>query len=364
MDKICVFCGAKPKEKNTEHIIPKWLIELTGNPKRIAYFGYRHKRGEHPQRRTFSFDAFKFPSCASCNQKYSNLEAITKSIIEKILAHDALSASDINIVLDWFDKVRIGIWLGFQYLDNNPAGITPKFYIEKRISVNDRMLDIFRTDTDKKGLSFIGFDFPSFMFTPSCFSLRINGFWFLNMSYNDLFSRRIGFPYPKESYAMPDQSELGSYTYGRNRFMVPLLKKWLPIRGTELYQPMFRYRNTDPVSKELYETRYVRENSMIWEDGIGKVFIQDNRTIHEYPDYPSKEYLPKVTYKFSDLHLKIAIQTLEWQQYIDSLAPSLKKLPISERRGWLRQRTLVKNLNEKLSKILHEKSAQNAENAH
>jgi hypothetical protein len=40
MDKICVFCGEKPKSRNSEHVIPQWLIELTGNPKRIASFGY------------------------------------------------------------------------------------------------------------------------------------------------------------------------------------------------------------------------------------------------------------------------------------------------------------------------------------
>lgn len=355
MDKFCVFCGKKPKEKTTEHIIPKWLIEFTGNPKRKAYFGYQHEIKSHPQRRTFSFDAFKFPSCTSCNQKHSSLEAITKSIIESILAYDSLSASNINILLNWFDKVRIGIWLGYQYLDKNPAGITPKFYIEKRIGVNDRMLAVFKADTDTKGLTFIGCDFPSFTYTPSCFSLRINNLWFLNMSYNDLFSRRIGFPYPKESYVMPGQLMFGSFTWGRNRLMVPLLKKPLTIQGTEIYQPMFRYRNIDPHTKELYETRYVRDNSMVWEEGVGKIFIQDNRKIHEYPNYPSSEYVPKVTYEFQELVLKVAIQTLEWQQYIDSLAPSLKRLPVSERKGLLPQRMLVKNLNKKLYKILLEK---------
>ena len=152
MDKFCVFCGEKPEQKNAEHIMPKWLIQLTGNPKRKAYFGYQHEIKPYPQRRAFSFDAFKFPSCASCNQKYSGLEATTKSIIEKMLVSDPLSASDINILLDWFDKVRVGLWLGFQYLDKNPAGITPKFYIEKRIGLNDRMLAIFKADTDIKGM--------------------------------------------------------------------------------------------------------------------------------------------------------------------------------------------------------------------
>jgi len=48
----------------------------------------------------------------------------------------------------------------------------------------------------------------------------------------------------------------------------------------------------------------------------------------------------------------MAIQTVEWQQYIDSLAPSLKKLPISERKGLRRQRMMLKNINETLYRYL------------
>jgi hypothetical protein len=37
MDKFCVFCGKKPQSKNREHIIPQWLIALTGDPNRDVY---------------------------------------------------------------------------------------------------------------------------------------------------------------------------------------------------------------------------------------------------------------------------------------------------------------------------------------
>ena len=351
MDKFCVFCGQKPEEKSFEHVIPQWLIELTGNPKRNAHFGYEFKN-TLPKQRTFSFDSFKFPSCMSCNQKHSRLESATKQIVVKILNSDFLSSKDLNILLDWFDKIRVGLWLGYQYLDKNPAGIKPKFYIESRISVNDRMLAIFQADADIKGLNFTGCDFPSFRYTPSCFSLRINNFWFLNMSYNDLFSRRIGFPYPIESFAMAEQQLLGIFASGRNRLMVPLLKKRFTIKGTEIYQPMFRYRNSDSKTRKYYDTQYVRENSMVWKKGIGKIFIQDKDKLRGYPVSPSKDYAPNVYCGFQELSLKIAIQTLEWQQYIDSLFPSLKNLPDSERKYLRRQRIQVKELNKKLLEVL------------
>jgi hypothetical protein len=31
VNKVCVFCGEKPTNKTKEHIIPEWLIELTGD---------------------------------------------------------------------------------------------------------------------------------------------------------------------------------------------------------------------------------------------------------------------------------------------------------------------------------------------
>jgi len=92
MEKFCVFCGEKPQLKNNEHIIPMWLIEITGNPKRIAQFGYNQDLSKIPRARTFSFNAFKFPSCATCNQKYSNLEMTVKSIINRILSDDSISS--------------------------------------------------------------------------------------------------------------------------------------------------------------------------------------------------------------------------------------------------------------------------------
>jgi hypothetical protein len=258
--------------------------------------------------------------------------------------------------LDWFDKVRVGLWLGFQYLDKNPAGITPKFYIEKRIGLNDRMLAIFKADTDTTGLTYIGCDLPSFTYTPSCFSIRINNLCFLNMSYNDLFSRRIGFPYPIESFAMPEQQHLSIFTSGRNRVMVPLLRKKFTIEGTEIYQPMFRYRISDAKARKCYDTQYVRENSVVWEEGIGKLFIQDNDKLREYPVSPSKEYVPNASYELAELLFKIQIQTLEWQSYIDSLAPSLRNLPPQEKRSLFHQRMWVKEINRELIRVLLDKT--------
>ena len=71
MAKVCVFCGAKPNGKTKEHVVPRWLIELTGNPKREVFLGFE-KKPQAKQRR-FAFDQFTFPACDACNNKYANL---------------------------------------------------------------------------------------------------------------------------------------------------------------------------------------------------------------------------------------------------------------------------------------------------
>ena len=76
-NKFCIFCGEKPESKNKEHVIPKWLIELTGDPKREAFFGIdavSEKKGP----RVFSFDSFTFPACEQCNTDFAALESLTR----------------------------------------------------------------------------------------------------------------------------------------------------------------------------------------------------------------------------------------------------------------------------------------------
>ena len=74
MAKYCVFCGAVPEKKNKEHVVPKWLIKLTGNPKREAYFGFEKNIETEVKTRTFAFDQFSFPACSW--RKYSSSQFI------------------------------------------------------------------------------------------------------------------------------------------------------------------------------------------------------------------------------------------------------------------------------------------------
>jgi hypothetical protein len=358
MERVCLFCGNQPESKTSEHVLPQWLIELTGNPKRKAGFGYKHLKNGKLAKREFSFDAFKFPACKSCNQNFSELEAKTKAIVQKIITEDSLSTSELDTLLDWFDKIRIGLWLGYQYLDKNPMGIDPHYHIEARIGQHDRMLAIFKMDGNKRGLNVVGCDTPAFALAPCCFSLRINNFCFLNMSYPNLLSRRMGFPYPTETFMMEDERLFCPFAKGRDRVMLPVLKKLFSIQGTELYQPMFigNIGSTDTeTGKTLYDTKYVRDNCISWERGIGKIFINIGPQLSVYPDNSSKEWIPKRTYHFEDLLFEIQILALDWQMYIDSLQPSLKLISKEKRRAVNKKRNLSRYYNKEVLRILLER---------
>jgi hypothetical protein len=357
MEKVCIFCGGQLGSKTLEHVLPQWLIELTGNPKRMAEFGYKKSEKGQFVKRRFAFNAFKFPSCKECNQKFANLEAGVNVVVQKMMLEDSLSESELSTLLDWFDKVRIGLWLGFLYLDKNPLAISPHFHVQHRIRQHDRMLAIFKAAGNIKGLSFAGCDTPAFAQTPSCFSLRINSLWFFNVSYPNLLARRMGFPFPMETYMMEDGRLDCSFAKGRNRMMRPVLRKPIGIKGTELYQPIFFGNIVDADSekvKRLYDTKYVRDNCISWEEGIGRIYRKRDSEVAACNTSPSMEWLPEGTHDFKELQFEMQLLTFEWQLYIiKNMKPSVKFLSGETKRQTIKLFNLGEYYNRKMVEILN-----------
>jgi hypothetical protein len=120
MQKVCIFCGEKPDSKTKEHVLPKWLLALTGDPKRAIQLAFPYDKTRTPSR-AIAFDQLHFPACDTCNGAFSAAESDAKSIVERLLRHEPLAAADFNAFFDWLDKVRIGLWLGFLYLGKKPV---------------------------------------------------------------------------------------------------------------------------------------------------------------------------------------------------------------------------------------------------
>ncbi len=322
MAKYCIFCGEQPEEKTKEHVLPHWLIALTGDPKRKAFFGISMSNGNSSTQREFSFDAFTFPACSKCNHDYSDLEKNTKQIFEKIFNHQKVSPHDVSLLLDWFDKVRTGLWLGMNQLNRNRLNIKPKFHISTRLGQYDRALFVAKADPEIERLTVLGGDTDSFGCTPSAFTLVINNFYFTNISYYFLFSKEIGFPYPRKSW-IPPYEEFESRTEfdivpGKHKVTRPLLQFPVGLNCLEFYQPMFKGGLCD---REIgqYDCEYVRQNSLNYENGVGAIFRRIGTKIIRCLENEEIELVPYYSFQEPTLYHKAAINTLKWQNYLTSI---------------------------------------------
>ncbi|GAH53423.1 unnamed protein product, partial [marine sediment metagenome] len=99
-----------------------------------------------------------------------------------------------KILLDWFDKIRIGHWLAGLMLFKNPEVIKPKFHIASRIAKKDRLLYIARAEKGRKGLHFSLMDNPIFGRVPCFMTLSVNGLHFVTASTDGLCGAAMGFP--------------------------------------------------------------------------------------------------------------------------------------------------------------------------
>lgn len=248
MEKKCIFCGEKPEEKNKEHVIPRWLIELTGDPKRAFSVGpFWNQKSVFL---TFAADQFQFPSCEKCNNDYSKLEVCAKSAIEKMLIGQQLVLNDLIALLDWFDKVRIGLWLGYRYLDKNSWGIIPNYYINSRIAKADRLLAIYKLSEVSKGINFAGINSPIFAHNPTMFVLRINDLVYYNVSGTSLISKRIGFPFCSSQEVFEDGRNIVNWENGTRKIWNPIIRERFPFDGDIIMQAILPDYD---VTKEYFE---------------------------------------------------------------------------------------------------------------
>jgi hypothetical protein len=291
MNRYCVFCGKFPEEQTKEHVLPVWLIEMTGDPKRQARFGLKKNPNLTP--RVFSYDSFTIPACDACNQLFSKLESSTKPIMERLTQGSSLFPKDFSILFDWFDKVRVALWLAHSVLDKNFFGIHPSFHVEKRLRAFDRVLGVFRSDQSRRGLTFIGTETPIFYSMPSCFSLVVNDFAFFNASSAFMISRRTGFPFPSSATFVRSGAMSVAFTRGRERLMHPLLRKPLDPRASYAFQPMFPNQAREQSLRRFYDTPYIKSHSIDWINGIGGIFLQGQRQTTFLSSLESIQWMPR-----------------------------------------------------------------------
>lgn len=292
--KLCVFCGRNVISKTKEHVIPRWLMQMTGDPKRNVNFQLflPHGQGRH---RTFSFDSFHFPACDSCNNYFSKLEGQAKIVVEKLLSRAGISGSEWTILLDWFDKVRVGIWLGTRSLDKNYVAVDPLFHIADRMGTKDRSL-IIASARQGLRLSFFGTNSLTFRFMPSCFGVLINDIGLVNVSHEFLLSRRMGFPYAQDLRWESDR--IGSYVPapGRNRIMRPPLGGSVSGQATIVHQCIFKNWQNSTLA-HYWQSDYVVSNSQDHVNGLSLPFLEAESGLVKPCAESSTSWVPTHTFE-------------------------------------------------------------------
>lgn len=204
--RFCVFCGERPESKNKEHVLPQWLIELTGDPRRVVRFGYNYRTKKEV---AFAWQSLVAPACEACNDEYSDLEGRVKPIVMGLLNREDMPASEYLTFLDWLDKVRVGLWLTYHLIQGNPTQIKPKFHIKQRVRTKDRLVAIYPLAKQPKGLNAYGVETPLFHRTPSAFCLRINDLLVFNASSDYLIAGHCGLPAPEKMEVSLDGEHAG-----------------------------------------------------------------------------------------------------------------------------------------------------------
>lgn len=237
--RICIFCGGAPNTKTREHIVPTWLLELTGDPNRTVAIGYDFNRRSPIN---FSWSSFVAPACETCNNKYSDLEGRAKLSVEALLRRESLSVGAYLEILDWLDKIRVGVWLAHHLIEKNPVEIEPHFHISSRLGTKDRMVAVYVFDSENKGINLFGCNSQIFREMPSCFGLRISDLLLLNLSSDFFCSKGCGFPYPQSMNQLMGGDSSGKLQLKgvgwKSEVSHPLSKLSLPKPVVWLYQPI------------------------------------------------------------------------------------------------------------------------------
>lgn len=184
------------------------------------------------------------PSCTSCNDEFSGLESQIKPIIQALIRREGVSVENYILLMDWMDKVRVGLWLNYHVLQGNPTGIDPNFHIKDRIGRKDRYLAVHAIDTDEMGLNAFGVESIVFHNAPICFGLKINSILLINISADFILAERAGFPYPtqRDFISEGEFAGLQSYaTFEMNKHIEhPVLQPRMHKASIELAQPILQ----------------------------------------------------------------------------------------------------------------------------
>ena len=312
LGRQCVFCGQAPDGETLEHVIPDWLIKLTGPVGRKARFGVDWRTGKI---REFAFGRLRFPACRACNERYGQLlENRTSDIVKRLMAGASLTTDDMNRLLDWLDKVRVGMWLGYMALSGNRFGIEPKFHISDRIARHDRALLIYRVDECEPRLLIAGTESPVFEHSPVCFGLLANNVGLVNVSSAFLLAKRLGVPYPVEKRLDERGDIVFTLSAGTGKLRRPVIAYYSSQPCTCVMQLVTSQKFTNDESiRDLYADAHTRRLLDVGTSHRGKIIVDLPSGLLVCEESTAVPWCPETTEDPSLMWCLVSRTVYDWQ---------------------------------------------------
>ncbi|MBN1803430.1 MAG: hypothetical protein JW891_18115 [Candidatus Lokiarchaeota archaeon] len=294
MERFCIFCGKPPVDKNNEHLLPKWLLELTGSINRQGTFGPFINDGI-VEIKKFPFKTFVLPACYQCNKDFGEqIEGKARQIMQDIIDKRPLDPKDLNLLLAWFDKIRIGSAFASMYHTQNVHNKAPHYYINTGAMRNDRLLLIYRTKQDFECLNVFGVGLSFIMHYPICIGTIVNNVGFINMSYSFMLHKALGLPFPLVNPEYASDREFLILKNPNSSFIYPFIDHGYNAKCSEVFQSIIPPSvRQDPLVNSYYGLSQYETIFPSKETLIGNILYASNKKILKYPSQKSLQWIPE-----------------------------------------------------------------------
>src|SRR5262249_20386206 len=122
-------------------------------------------------------------------------------------------------------------------------------------------------------------------------------------------------------------------------------------RGVQILQPMFGRYKALPSLDRYYNNDYVKTNSLDFEHGVGKLYIDQEHTVTEYTEHESETWTPLAVHSHDSLLAKMAARTAKLQFELLSNAGSLDRLSESHQKAIKNETKVVKRITDLIIKM-------------
>ncbi|TMV10132.1 hypothetical protein FGK63_03465 [Ruegeria sediminis] len=121
--------------------------------------------------------------------------------------------------MDYFDKLRVSLWLWRLYWRKGNHNITPNFHVDERVGVADRIVLVgMYPNSRAEGISPVGYQTKAFMTCPTVIGMFIKNFFILSVSSQALLTDRFGLTGPVKNTADLEEGKVGRRFIGNLKY--------------------------------------------------------------------------------------------------------------------------------------------------